>query len=182
MINWKIFKREWSWHNWGIILEFSWKFWGKPRETSVRIKGVSPEIRIKHLQDTSLERCCYTNLIFGPSRWSDIKYSWMPPCVNQAFINMAVWLPIRRCPSIFIHAAMREHCTLDNYIFFHMEKFTTVIPLSLLISYEVSYTIVCLSISLYLPLQRDPISNLSSCTQVNDRYNYFYLQMGQAHS
>jgi hypothetical protein len=60
--------------------------------------------------------------------------------IYQEAINLIVLFPIRRSPSLFINVSMWEHSTLDR--FFDVAKFTTLTPLSSLISYKLPFQIV----------------------------------------
>jgi hypothetical protein len=70
----------------------------------------------------------------------------MPSPVYQDMVNLIVGVPIWRCPSIFMNVAMWEHCTFDNETL-DMAKFTTLIPLSLIVSCKRPFPIVTLEIS-----------------------------------
>jgi hypothetical protein len=62
-------------------------------------------------------------------------------------VNLIVGVPIWRCPSIFMNVAMWEHCTFEYEIFLAVAEFTALSPLSLLISYKLSFPIVGLKLS-----------------------------------
>jgi hypothetical protein len=62
----------------------------------------------------------------------------MSSFVYQNVINLIVYFPIWRCPSIFMNVAMWEHCTLTVW-FWVVAKLTS---LSLLISSKMSFLIV----------------------------------------
>jgi hypothetical protein len=55
-------RRKQSWHNWGAVLEFAWRDWGKPWKALVRIASVLTEIWTKNFLNTSLECYHYTSL------------------------------------------------------------------------------------------------------------------------
>jgi hypothetical protein len=61
-MNWKGFERERSWPNPRTIQKFAWGT-EEDNEKPVRIAGISTEIRIEHLLNTSLERYRYTGLL-----------------------------------------------------------------------------------------------------------------------
>jgi hypothetical protein len=61
-------------------------------------------------------------------------------------VNLIVGVPIWRCPSIFMNVAMWEHCTFDNE-FLGVTKFTSLTPLTLLISCKLSFPIAGLKMS-----------------------------------
>jgi hypothetical protein len=50
---------------------------------------------------------------FNPSERSDIKYTLMQPPVYQDVINLVMCSSLRKGPSVFMNAAMREHGTFD---------------------------------------------------------------------
>jgi hypothetical protein len=53
MMNWKGFGRKQLWPNQGIILQFAWRNWGKPRKPSVRIADVPAKIRTEQILNAS---------------------------------------------------------------------------------------------------------------------------------
>jgi hypothetical protein len=70
----------------------------------------------------------------------------MPSPVYQDMVNPIVGVPIWRCPSKFMNVAMWEHLPLAMR-FLDVAKFTTLTPLSLLISCKLSFQIVGLKMS-----------------------------------
>jgi hypothetical protein len=61
----------------------------------------------------------------------------MPSAVYQNIVNLVVNLFIRRCLNKVMNVMVREHCTLDRFLI--VAKFTTLNPLSLLISCKPSF-------------------------------------------
>jgi hypothetical protein len=59
-------------------------------------------------------------------------------------INLTVYLPIRKCQREFMYVVMLEH-TLDRLL--DVAKFTTLIPLSLLILCKFLFSVVGLKMS-----------------------------------
>jgi hypothetical protein len=86
------------------------------------------------------------NIAICCPEWSDIEYTLMSSPMYQNMVNLIVRLPIRRRPSKFMNVTTWKHCTFDSKIL-DVAKLTTLTPLSLLISYELSFPIVVLKIS-----------------------------------
>jgi len=63
----------------------------------------------------------------------------MSPFIHHGVINLVACFPNKRNPSVFMNAEMREDRTLDSYMF-EVSKFTTLTPLSLLISCKLSFS------------------------------------------
>jgi hypothetical protein len=59
------------------VLIFAWRVWGKPRKISVRIPGVSAEIRTKHLSYRSPEPYRYINSPGDPFHNPRVKLVWI---------------------------------------------------------------------------------------------------------
>jgi hypothetical protein len=55
----------------------------------------------------------------------------MPSPVYQYVVSLAVSLPNRRGPGVFINVLVREHHALNKYVF-DVAKFNILTPLSLL--------------------------------------------------
>ena len=53
MVEWLVCERKWLWYNWVNGLELAKSDRGKPRETSVKIAGVSKTDRTQHLLNAS---------------------------------------------------------------------------------------------------------------------------------
>jgi hypothetical protein len=66
--------------------------------------------------------------------------------IYQNMVSLTVGVPIWRRPSIFMNVAMWKNCTFDNDIL-DVAKFTTLSPLSLLISCKLPFQIVGLKMS-----------------------------------
>jgi hypothetical protein len=66
--------------------------------------------------------------------------------IYQNMINLVVHLSIRRCSSEVMDVTLWEHCTL-TIRFLDMAKFTTLTPLSLLISCKLLFLTVGLKMS-----------------------------------
>jgi hypothetical protein len=121
----------------------------------------------------SLPNFCHHQIVVGITvccpEWLDIKYTWMPSSLYQNMVNLIVAVPIWNCPSIFIDIAMWEHCTFANEIF-DVSKFTTLTPLSLLISCKHSFRFVCLKTSSLPTLSFKSLSFIH-CWGMNIQYN-----------
>jgi hypothetical protein len=63
--------------------------------------------------------------------------------------NLIAGFLIWKHPSIFVNVVMWEHCTFDYKImkFLDVAKFTTLTPLSLLMSYKPSFPVIGLKTS-----------------------------------
>jgi hypothetical protein len=103
-----------------------------------------------HLFTASLSLTFAATTICCPE-WSNIKYTRMPPPVYQNMVNLILGFPIWRCPNIFMDVVMSNIVVL-TVRFLDMAKFTTLTPLSLLISCKFSFSIVVSRMSSLLTL------------------------------
>jgi hypothetical protein len=70
----------------------------------------------------------------------------MPSPMYQSMVNLIVGFPIWRCPSVFMNVMMWEHVLLTVRVL-DVAKVTTLTPSSLLISCQISFSVVGLKMS-----------------------------------
>jgi hypothetical protein len=128
MLNLKGIWRKQFWRN-GDILAFVWRDWGKPCKSVVRTGGVSAEIRIERLPNTSLQRyrtvalnkqriTCYRNcskfkMCLHFSLTCNWFKCWTEDCItDRVFVNF-----ISLCSEIFYASKIYRHCFLLSNLF-----------------------------------------------------------------
>jgi hypothetical protein len=62
-MHWKGFGRKRCWPNRATTLEFAWKYWGKPQQSSVKITSTPSANRAENLKNTSVKCYRFTNRI-----------------------------------------------------------------------------------------------------------------------
>jgi hypothetical protein len=137
----------------------------------------------------SLPKFCYHQAVFSiticcPER-SDIKYTWMRSPIFQIVVNLFM-----RCPSKFMNVSMWERCTFVSQIL-DVTKFTTLIPLSILILCKLSFPSVGLKMfSLPTLALNSPNKNVYGVYRIHilvprrspPPYHQFYPLLGHEHS
>jgi hypothetical protein len=97
-MNWKGFGRKHLWPRQDIIPTSSWRDWGRPRKSSVRVAGVLDEICTKHLWN-NLE-CYHCTSLLSP---------YGSPANH--FILSCVWVTIDR-----VWTGDWNYCTLNTWL------------------------------------------------------------------